>query len=1565
VPWAIARSYTADFDRALAIADQMIQGNPTDLGPILIKASYQANTNDHKAAKETLAVHRRAFEAAKQMDAWNYAWMAALLTSGNSAGALDFARNAGGTDILTRLEIVAQLLEARRLSGNIAEAKRRLAQMYSGNGDPRLLLLWTQQQAADGNWAAIGERSVELLNLLPTPDALYFVLMADFETRAYEQCLSRTERFKGLFPGSRWPIDVKRLRIGCLERSGRPREALMEAAELRRQDASTGTLASFARLCAGYGDMRAAIGAAVELTDRSDLPVHDAVSLAEILLPHAPQLSRKLLRMSKADTIPEDQLVKALYLGQRLAIDNEQTALRARLESLVLQEPSPIKAIRQEDIASLVSEVQQTCDQVLALYDSGLIPIHVAVDRCGFNLAALLLEKEPTEFNPLRQPIFFTLHGRRASQAHTTIPPDTTGLNLDLTTIFLIQKFKLWDALETAYKDLRCSHLIVHLLNRVLASLESAAQKREAGLEALHELFRNGRITVSAEQVDDRLDEEAANASVATAISTVGELRNRGLISGLEYATALEALGPASLQGDGAAALPENGARIGSSRESLIRLAEAGALEPFATSFCVVADPSVALEIATEAAAIKDGRRLSSSVKDLIEALGERFVSGRLRAFPETAETPTVSTYAISAFVQLNTFTPNGNELIVADDRQVNSVDRRGDENSIAIVTLRDIIETLVQRGVIVRNRSWDFYHALRLSNCRFVPFEPLEIVDRLMDAGTRDGRLLDNPELRVMRQHIAACIKQGRMLQRADPSTASSGEMGVAIAFRRSVLEALALVWSNTAQSSAARRARATWLVESLYVDWSGILNAVGIGVPPKLQRQLAVTSAATLLMLNFGADNVPIRNKTDYTAWIWNGALRRRCNADPTLSVEIAKTIATALSQVALKHEAGERSLLTASVLRTIDTLPEPVKSHAKAEIVALPEFAEHMRRVLIAADLEFDAEAFMTQVATALTNGEAKMSSLRPAEEVTIHRLDAGIWDAIEIERPIKRRVDRLRNTLWATLIESGPDREDALRRCRKLFDVDDAGFECLLQTLAHADNAFDRYEAAESAAGESLSFYYNALQGRVKNNEELSEENLLPDNASAFSRYYGDAAGASPEAADLIRESIGPLEKRVGTIEAAVRLSALPIPLPAAIEAKFQAEEPASQKEFLHTVLRAGPSPIHRIHALRLAFLAVPTAEVERLRRWLLRGYLGPTQLEERSAFKSVFTWVIDQFDNWHDARRRSRSLRLLFSWAHASSLFSIYRKARAPVDWLAGVFQKPRTYQAITDVEEDFVNGSDVAAPDVDLLDKMMLGGLAYALPVNMLPIPEPLARVCKENWFGEVGVPHAYFLDEQSLRPNALGSFLGRDHLKDLGSLLGEELAGGYDAAWRSRLEKDALREITEAGSQVTAWVILTAIYGNGPAPEDATTQIEQALSTVDFRAVVEADRAGEQMFLFAMSNRIAHVKGKDARAYIELSLLSLAEWYGSHDGSEQEAMLILNLVLALAYPAAGRPSSVEEFHQLCVAVATRFRRFAGPCRDAVDRFCHDLPVEKGTKFWPLALELRAIDPGS
>ena len=152
-------------------------------------------------------------------------------------------------------------------------------------------------------------------------------------------------------------------------------------------------------------------------------------------------------------------------------------------------------------------------------------------------------------------------------------------------------------------------------------------------------------------------------------------------------------------------------------------------------------------------------------------------------------------------------------------------------------------------------------------------------------------------------------------------------------------------------------------------------------------------------------------------------------------------------------------------------------------------------------------------------------------------------------------------------------------------------------------------------------------------------------------------------------------------------------------------------------------------------------------------------------------------------------------------------------------------------------------------------------------------------------------------------RPNVLGSFLGGDQMEKLCSLLGKELVGDFGAGWRSSIFGQALLRINEPQGCSSVGCFLQHSYGDGPYKYQVAAQIEASLIRLNLSKVIEEDGGNRNVFIGAIVNRIAHVVGEEARIALASSLIRLADWYGTHDGTETDAIELLNVVLAYGYP--------------------------------------------------------------
>lgn len=491
--------------------------------------------------------------------------------------------------------------------------------------------------------------------------------------------------------------------------------------------------------------------------------------------------------------------------------------------------------------------------------------------------------------------------------------------------------------------------------------------------------------------------------------------------------------------------------------------------------------------------------------------------------------------------------------------------------------------------------------------------------------------------------------------------------------------------------------------------------------------------------------------------------------------------------------------------------------------------------------------------------------------------------------------------------------------------------------------------------------SGSFFYDTLKYQIRFRESLNEKDLLPLHCEAILSYYGiqnsDARSLCEDLNSVAQEVV----KRVGFEEAIGRFAALPMPLPRCFVEEFAAEDDHGRKNRIHAVLRKGPSPVHRFHALRLAS-AVDGPLFCRLGRRLLRTLLSETGDLESRAYLAVLNWTAAAIGRTPVAATWSRATRLFATWAHGTQVFAIYRRERLPFIWFEEEFGKRVGDQLLNDLETSFSKGRDVGDPSGVSVPELLLTGIAYGNLGTQLP--DDLAIKGRELWFdrsGEYPLPTLWAVP--GLAPNALSAFTGEPLLEALSTLLGPEVGSGFNADFRDTVRTQSLAAIVTEEQRVAGWIGLAALFCASPPPEEDAHRIEEGLSALDFLALAASDRDSERARgLSLISGRLPHVQDEAVRESITRSLVRLAAWYGANDGTETEARHLVTLVLSHAWPIPLRNRSMEGFSDLCLQVAERFQKFVPVCREAVHRLCHDYPPHEASVLWLLAVRLRAMN---
>ena len=1012
-PWASARGYEIDFKRLNSIAALESQRDPLKLDAALMATGSALQLKDGPAALSLLQSYRAKFEEMGQLETWKY-WSALVrVFSGDPKSALTFIRSLEPNLQLLRVEILALRAEAQR-TGERGQLLERLSELYTQTANVIFLVEICNEYAASGNWTAVSELSEELLRTAPTADSLYMALIADYNTGRYERCLKRTQDHRDWLTGGVLPLDIRRIRIGCLERLGNVRQALIEAEELQKDDASIEALVGFFRLCMKFGSTQRAIVAAQDLLDRGNMNPADRIAVAEMLIAHAPDLSRELLRSADQTAIPPERITSALRLGYRLELEQELNTLFQRATTTV--EGSPIlEPVQQEDLLDRIRRKQSSHADLVQAYDRGQIPIHLLADQLQLNLPGIYWHQEEQAFAPLSQPHVMVYHGKRFGVTSTGLP-SSTRLSLDVTSVLLAHRFDLWDSLRKAVAELRVGSHLIPFLQETLGGLGGSQPAWIRSQREVLDAWREGLIDTEISNVDLTLDFQpvSGNAPQINLRAVAEHLRSRGVLSSGDYERTLAEL---SAHGELASSgiLPDNARRIHCVGSTITLLAMSGLLRPFATVVTLVVDRSLLDMIEGITKREIQNTLFAGRLKQLIEYLSRELQTEKLRLIPESGQDIAFNTPGARCLADLLLFKPDPEDIVCVDDRFVNGYMRR--EGEVRLVGLNDVLPTLVERGLITQANAWQVVHRFRRANFWFIPIQASEIVHHVMDGGIGENGLTETSELTVMRRYMAACAARSDLLQRGPGAEGPNdlGEISFLLKSRHAVAEALALMWTETNQSNMARLIRADWILDALYLDITGLRRILGTRELPETERQLSSLDAVLLFIV--GLTRIPITGADKearweaYADWIWNQLFRRRCRPEPEIVDAVTATLTKLFQGWVRDASSKERSTIGQMTYRIIQRLPEPLRTRFISDDKLLTDLGVTTFRVSTVGDLQFESGSYTAAVVNALHDGSSRVEALNTKEEVIIRRIGRGRWDAIDIERPSLRKAFRL--------------------------------------------------------------------------------------------------------------------------------------------------------------------------------------------------------------------------------------------------------------------------------------------------------------------------------------------------------------------------------------------------------------------------------------------------------------------------------------------------------------------------------------------------------------------------
>jgi hypothetical protein len=230
-------------------------------------------------------------------------------------------------------------------------------------------------------------------------------------------------------------------------------------------------------------------------------------------------------------------------------------------------------------------------------------------------------------------------------------------------------------------------------------------------------------------------------------------------------------------------------------------------------------------------------------------------------------------------------------DAFVVDDRFVNRflhMTRR--DGQTPILTSLDVVEHMIEAGVISVHDGQEYRTNLRRFGYTFVPVLEDELIRHLLEAPIDDGILIETAELRAIRE-AAQLLRFREVLQ-------APHELAWLNHFKLALLQAVRTIWETEAAPAIAE-ARCEWILGQLDTrGWASIV------VPESVTTFVVESHAAMLHALCYAPESTLRRTSHAYHRWIDRRLLSVIKETEPEVFEQLVVMAAGLLDEI-LNHD------------------------------------------------------------------------------------------------------------------------------------------------------------------------------------------------------------------------------------------------------------------------------------------------------------------------------------------------------------------------------------------------------------------------------------------------------------------------------------------------------------------------------------------------------------------------------------------------------------------------------------------------------------------------------------
>lgn len=1508
----------------------------------------------------------------------------------------------------------------------------------SGNDQPFIdFILNSQQQenhslylmelckhyASKQKWRQITEYGEKLVSDIQTNAALGLSVFALYNIGEFQECKIFINKHRSMCYCNKLPDELELVYIRCMALTGQFSEALSNLRQITEINPTTQNLILLRDFYIQKGDQSGVkYVSTLAVQKNANIRPDDLISFANSTLWASRELAEELWRLAPTDKLSPQMLAQKMLLGIALGLDYELKDLSALLPHIVGKQGVPLKQVTQEEAIEIITNQNRQKNELFHIYSSGEIPIHVLAKNSGFNLFAfyenIVRHNGDTLITANQKfPLYVRYGGRPllTDFREPDLPIEIGKLTLDVTSLLLLDRFSLLDALEGAEEFVQIpSGMVLSLvqmkddLERYQPEIVRACKlvsdylseekikviENEAGISNITDLQKNwvlsfvtrlkdrkGFVVGFGSQLNDwnLLDKEKGSLKFSTCADIVENLRSNGGISEGEKLTGMERLG-----NDGQIKINSTipiGSNLFFIANTITQIAQTGLLSQICNYYSVWIEYNELLSIRVSIKEERDRDGFTSKLQALIERISRGLDEKRYVFLPYS-----VSEESIKDEIQSDFFMQNLMENINVNQKAGSSsvvddlvIQKTLHVRGAPIYGIYEIAWLLYKRGIISEARYYETLNDFRKADLRYIPISSDEILFHLRQSPIENQRLKENTKLKVLRSSFAASLLFGRKPQIPSPpfnGIESQGEFEYLLSLVHSITYAIIEIWKDSL-SEEQKIIQSTWIMDNLFLDFLTLCETVDWKREAKDRLFLVSLSLSSFFLhgLQLENDNSDTPYRRKYFEWIYYTVCEPRFRANPDLAQLTAEHIKKTLSaQISNEKETALGQIMRVLCERLYRDLPNPIKILLEQDKEFLKNIGVEIITVIQISGIQFPSRRFWNQLSAVVAGQPQVIQSVQPKFDILFSPLTSkeafgGVFVHPETQQEITFKsadFTFLINEDYETWIDENAGSFSELSR-QELREQ--------ARRISSRKEPSDRLELLDKFRKSSIGNIYEDFEEELIDTQTLNFNHLLPslENLASFCRLKNNRKKTT-KVSELISRGAKDLRNNLGLFSAISRFSSFPVEMPSFLLEEIRNLTSDERNTLFAELFQNLITPMSRAHLIKI--LTEYPSEEEKTTK-LINSFFGTETKDEINAFLQLLSWVTDGLDGQSGSESWSTEVKLLLAWGHSNQIFGIFKRSSMPLNWLYAILKEKRDSMPF----RYFLSAQPLSWKDaafggnLDWLSFKILS-LNYALQGSN-KLPEELQDTLLAEifpWNENLLFPVLDLLKDRSIYSNQLSSFWGDDLSEALKQLLAKEI----DRI--SILNKSSLRDLATSSidwlanststpaSSVTGWQLLLGIYHNQVLPDSLLKLFEEAVLDFDFEVLTRENPTIGFLCLFFSACQSDHLSG-DTQNYLGNQIRIMAkvgatvnyetENQGRAIRKDEIIAILLESSIRLSI-AKGGDKMLETFSDMVVEIVTNWTEVKVTALHLLNRLIKEIPIPQAQKLGKVLLYLRS-----